>query len=65
MVLDEHGKRSNVAEITITSDCFCKPYVSKKSSSVSALEDIGVILLILVQMLASLYLFRREELELR
>jgi hypothetical protein len=65
IVLDEHGNQSNVAELRITSPCTCETYESKSSDSVSALGNSGMVLMILIQMLTFLFLFRKEELEVK
>ncbi|SFV61946.1 hypothetical protein MNB_SV-12-1055 [hydrothermal vent metagenome] len=65
MVLDAHGNQSNVAELRIISPCTCETYTSKSSDSVSALSNTGVLIMILIQLLAFISFFRKEELEIK
>jgi hypothetical protein len=58
MVRDEEGNQSNVAQLSIVTDCVCDPYIEK--SSVATLERGGILVLMLLSSLLSLTLFRRE-----
>ena len=61
LVKDANGNQSNVAELSISSSCSCDTYESKKSDSVSALGNIGMFILLLIQMLSVLFFFKKEE----
>ena len=62
LVKDEKGNQSNIAELSISTPCDCKAYVSKSSDSVSALESFGMFALLFMQIL-SVFFFKKEESE--
>ena len=61
VVKDEHGNQSNVAQVSITSNCYCEPYKVSASDSVSALGYMGMFFIMILTSLFSLLLFRREQ----
>ena len=62
LVQDEHGNQSNVAEVSITSNCTCETYVAKASDSVPSLSGFGIFGMILLTSLFALFL-RKEDFE--
>jgi len=56
-----NGEYSNVAQVSITSNCVCDPYEESLSDSVDIFDAKLIFLIILLSSLFSLFLIRKEE----
>jgi len=61
LVEDQQGNRSNIAEVSIKTDCTCKAYTTKGHDSVSAFNSFSMAFIMFITSILSLLFFRREE----
>jgi len=61
LVKDQNGNQSNIAEVSIKTNCTCKAYTTKSHDSVSALNGFSMAFIMFITSILSLLLFRREE----
>jgi len=61
LVEDQQGNKSNIAEVSIKTDCTCKAYTTKGHDSVSAFNSFSIAFIMFITSILSLLFFRREE----
>jgi len=59
VVLDQHGNQSNVAEVSIFTNCYCEPYVESASNSISIFDTKWILLLLVLSSIMALSLLRK------
>jgi len=62
IVKDEKGNQSNIAQLSIVTECTCEPYVDKSSVDIYS-NSMTLIMLILSSMILGLFYMRKEKVE--